>query len=179
MGSSVVSPCYAVTCGLLEVSYLSSRRPLVHYRMAFLYFLQCEVAVSQTSRRHFFPAVAAAGWTSQSPVLSSGHSLSRALGALFSSKRPRLSRFWRLFSAWSWYSDVSFRRSCPLTCRSSVLLFLMLICLASLTCPQERGHQRPSQRATATFTSLGPYSDSTGPRHRVDANHHFHCIQLC
>ena len=38
MGSSVVSPCYAVTCGLLEVSYLSSRRPFGHYRMAFLLF---------------------------------------------------------------------------------------------------------------------------------------------
>ena len=47
MGSSVVSPCYAVTCGLSEVLYLSSRRPLGHYRMVFLYFLQCEVAVSQ------------------------------------------------------------------------------------------------------------------------------------
>ena len=67
MGSSVVSPCYAVTCGLLEVSYLSSCRPLGRYRMAFLYFLQCEVAVSQTSRRHFFPAVAAAGVDQSEP----------------------------------------------------------------------------------------------------------------
>ena len=44
--------------------------------------------------------------------------------------------------------------------------------------PSSRGHQRPSQRATATFTSLRPYSDGTGPRHRLDANHHIHCIQL-
>ena len=53
----------------------------------------------------------------------------------------------------------------------------MLICLASLPCPQEREHQRPSQLAAATFTILGNYSDGTGPRHRLNANHHFHCIQ--